>query len=229
MIVLDAAQSLYRRTGYTWSSIGISAKGRTLSKNFGLKQNYRNTREILAAAAPFCLAADGDEDDPNLSMEVDPSLAVRNGPMPVLVRHVSAEAECRAVVSHISELVRDKSADPSKIAILYQGVRPDWAPLHKDMINELEKIAPVLHVRAAVEWNISGRGIRVMNIHQSKGLQFRHAFLIWLRHIPNQDEAMQRRVLYVGITRAEETLVLSYHRHSKFSAMLEAHCRPAKT
>ena len=55
MIVLDAAQSLYKRAGYTWSSIGISARGRTLSRNFGLHQNYRNTKEIVAAAAPFCV------------------------------------------------------------------------------------------------------------------------------------------------------------------------------
>ncbi|MGI9411336.1 MAG: 3'-5' exonuclease [Hyphomicrobiaceae bacterium] len=225
MIVLDAAQSLYKRSGYTWSSVGISATGRTLSKNFGLNQNYRNTREILAAAAPFCSASDGDEDNPHLSMAVDPSLATRNGSVPNLVKQVSAQAECEAVVKCIAELVEEHGTDPSNIAIVYQGIRPDWNRLHGSMIASLEKVAPVLHVRAAHEWKITERGVRVMNIHQSKGLQFRHVFLIWLRLIPSQDETTQRRVLYVGLTRAEETLTIFYHQRSKFSALLEAHCK----
>lgn len=224
LIVLDAAQSLYRRKGYTWSSVGISAQGRTLSKNFGLDQNYRNTKEILAAAAPFCFSADGDENTPDVALEVDSSLAVRSGPKPLLVRQENAQAECDVVVSRVSELVSGKQVNPSSIAILYQGVPQFRKPIYDDMIASLRMFTQVLEVKSSEVWDIASTGIRVMNIHQSKGLQFQHVFLIWVDVLRGQDEDAQRRVLYVGLTRAEETLYLSHHRQSKFSAMLEPHC-----
>jgi ATP-dependent DNA helicase Rep len=63
-----------------------------------------------------------------------------------------------------------------------------------------------------------GNAVRLMTLHSAKGLEFRHVFLIGvedgtLPHEGGIDEGRleeERRLFYVGITRAKEQLVLSY-------------------
>lgn len=62
------------------------------------------------------------------------------------------------------------------------------------------------------------RGVMISTIHASKGLEFKHVFLIGcceglLPYGGGEDERHveeERRLMYVGITRAEDTLHLSY-------------------
>jgi len=50
LIVSDGNQSFYKRTNFTWKSVGIKAVGRTANKKYELDKNYRNTKEILDSA-----------------------------------------------------------------------------------------------------------------------------------------------------------------------------------
>jgi len=56
------------------------------------------------------------------------------------------------------------------------------------------------------------RGIRFLTVHGAKGLEFQHVFLMYLGDRifpdPRSDEEEERRLLYVGITRACESLVV---------------------
>ncbi len=69
----------------------------------------------------------------------------------------------------------------------------------------------------------AGNQVRLMSLHGAKGLEFRYVFIVGvedgvLPHEASLDEGRldeERRLLYVGITRAKEALVLSHSRQTQ--------------
>ena len=231
LIVGDGNQGVYRRGKVSWKSLGIQATGRTISDRFNLDVNYRNSREIAALAQVFVGDAGagrcGDEDTID-ALPLDLSRCPRvTGWKPVLCQEPSRDRECARVVSMVKDLLAGRWAGeklaeplrPEQIGILYRRVAKAEQPLFARFLHDLGESAPVRWLNAKHDAEARTRvlepGVKVQTIHSAKGLQYRAVILLWagdLPYLPPQsqhDELAERRLFYVGLTRAEDFLALT--------------------
>jgi superfamily I DNA/RNA helicase len=223
LIVGDGSQTAYRRGRVSWRSIGISAQGRTKY----LTQNYRNSKAIMLAAAPF--ADDVREEDGIGSAACDPANARRETlQRPLLIHGPSRLEEFREVAAVVKGLLSGTFAGwrvppltPSDIGILYRRADGDLPVL----ISHLAAIAPVLWLTSPDrQGNVDPRqrilepGIKLQTIHAAKGLQYKAVVLVCADQLGaspadgtiavRADE--EERLMYVALTRPEDYLVVSY-------------------
>lgn len=232
IIVGDGSQGLYSRRRFTWRDIGINAKGRTIHAKFDLDKNYRNSREIVELAAVFSSPSKGDEEDSILALQVSPDKCKRKtGFKPVLVESKNKAEELTKVLRIIENLLQGQwfgreisPLEPKDIAIFYPLVLKRDRELLRSFVNDLQLIAPTVWLsdpeNPRARTKVSELGIKVQTIHSAKGLQYRAVILIWADSLPipfgDVDEAKDRRLFYVGLTRPEDFLVISASASSKF-------------
>lgn len=219
LVLYDDAQSIYGdkdRKQFSFKSVGIQAQGRTTI----LKLNYRNTTEVLDAAYGFAREVltpeDADEDGVPL---VKPETAGRHGPMPELVECTSERQEADYVSVRVSKLLND-GVSPSSIAILYRayGVGKKIAEAFDNNDIPYEWKSARFSKRSQSE----AAGVQLLTLHGSKGLEFPLVFIPGVGHMPGEyDPNDEARLLYVGMTRALEQLVLTSHAESEFTKRLK--------
>ena len=231
LIVGDGNQGVYRRGKVSWKALGIQASGRTISGRFGLAINYRNSREIAALAQVFAngSAERGPVDEDTIgSLSLDLSKCPRTtGRKPMLCREGTREAECERAVTMVKDLLTGHWAGehlpeplrPEQIGILYRRIVKAEQPLFARFLADLRTVAPMCWLNSKADPKARTRvlepGVKVQTIHASKGLQYRAVILLWagdLPYVPPQsqhDELAERRLFYVGLTRAEDFLALT--------------------
>ena len=196
----DIAQQIYGHR-MSWRSAGL-----TTTSIWRFKENYRNTKQISQLALALA-ALPNFPHDPDL---VEPTAPVADGPSPALVRLESESEEREFVVSRATEL-----AQTGTVAILLR-TRDQEGTFRQYLPSEATR----LH-RELEQWP-SGLGLFYGTYHAAKGLEFDTVFLPLLSdkcwphpsdvELSGEQEAEVRnsRLLYVGITRARSTLVLTY-------------------
>jgi superfamily I DNA/RNA helicase len=69
-------------------------------------------------------------------------------------------------------------------------------------------------------------GVKIQTIHSSKGLQYKAVIVLWAGQMPstrpNDDPQTERRLMFVGLTRAEDYLTVSYASPTPFVDELAA-------
>jgi hypothetical protein len=228
LIVGDGSQSLYKRRPFSWKEAGVQATGRTINKKFDLDRNYRNTAEILRAARPFSAKA-RHEGDGVLALPINPDTAQRNGTQPWLIKLDDTASECHYAAALIETWLRGgidihgqrRRVKPSDIAILYPRKRTDTALQGLcDRLNSFTRAALLAGPKPT--GTLRDEAVRIMPMHSSRGLQFRIVLLLWADLLPSRfkesDEAIDRGLLYVAMTRAEDMLVIM---HSGGSTYIE--------
>lgn len=196
----DIAQQIY---GYrmSWRNAGLNAH-----QSWPFQENYRNTKQIARLALALA-AMPYFPDDPDL---VEPTAPTADGPRPVLSLQPSESAELELVISRASDLARTGT-----VAILLR-TRDDEGMLPEHLRNGATR----LHRRLTV-WPEGPAGLFYGTYHAAKGLEFDTVFMPFLSgerwpHPPDveilgreESETRDARLLYVGITRARSTLVLT--------------------
>ena len=209
LVLYDDAQSIYqkKRRKFTFSSVGIKARGRTNV----LKFNYRNTAEVLAVASDLAqsLLVEEREEDEEGIRRVAPVTAGRRGPMPVLIKAQNANEEAGLIAERVVEALSDGFAlkDVAIICRTRQLMAPIVAALKERHI-----AVQSMHEQAfrRFDWNIES--MKVLTMHSSKGLEFPLVIVSGLQALSAQGEEEledEIRLLYVAMTRATRELVLS--------------------
>ncbi len=136
-------------------------------------------------------------------------------------QHLKAEAPDKALFERRMENVGEL------VAWLKASVRKS-----ADGVGEL---AAQLALLGNADRDDSGNAVRLMTLHSAKGLEFRFVHLVGLEdgtlpHEGGMEEGRldeERRLFYVGITRAKERLVLSYAATKRrFGSVI--HCDPSR-
>ena len=193
----DAAQKIYQ-SGFSWKDANISVQGRS----YEFKRNYRNTRQIAAAA---CSLLSHEEDKAELT---EMELPERSGARPVLMH--GAEDK---MMDEIVRCVRDDQ--DHKTVVAAYGSR------------ELELLKVRLQSKGLCVCDRGATNARLLagshpvvyvrSLHKLKGLQFDNVFVWGLGNgqFPPKDDLDKdasrfRMLLYVAMTRACEKLTLCY-------------------
>lgn len=228
LVVADAAQNIYRNA-FTWKAAGINASGRTRVLEVG----YRNTREILEWAHSFLIRGgdvrlDAGAEASDETAVIPPTLSTRHGPIPVVMKSSTQGMECVAVAEFCAGRIA-KGSPPSSIAVLY-GARWaggfDWP----DALQRAFRQRGVPHRWATDPKDPRGKDtlgadpdrVVISTIHSAKGLEWRHVVLVGIfDDRPESDRTINRRLIYVGMTRATEELAISASGSHRYLADLE--------
>lgn len=208
LVMYDDAQSIYqkkRRSRFTFAGVGIEAQGRRTQV---LKLNYRNTSEILSLAMRCADALLRTDDETCDTATVMPTSAGRNGPAPVLMQARSAQQEAEWIAQRIASLLAD-GALPDEIAVLCRA-RHLMAPIER-ALREAQIPMQSMNAEGFKRFDWRRPAVRLVTLHSAKGLEFAHVFVAGLQALPHPGEAIEEevRLLYVGMTRATQSLTLS--------------------
>ena len=217
VMALDGAQMIYRRRT-AWNPPDMTARGRTTI----LSVNYRNTRQILDLGRELLAGLGrepGTHQPDDLDVLVEPDQAVRTGLPPLSLNCSDLRGEAEAIAERVQEL-RAAGAPPDQIAVLLGT---------EDLRHDVVRLVPdAFDTKAGRNrdriFDAEGR-VRVATLGLLKGLEFRHVIIgganhIWARSASPETLAEdQRRLLYVAVTRATETLTITYSGKGIMSAL----------
>ncbi len=218
LLLYDDAQSIYRKhhdLGFSLKSVGIQAQGRTTV----LKKNYRNTRQILRFAYEFAhhyLHADkpASEDIPL----VEPEAAGGDGALPQVRQCKHFRHELVDAVSALKKW-REQGIAWADMAVLYM-----YRDQGKKMAMQMEQAA-IPHLlmdgkKEKMDYNRAITRVTLSTFHSSKGLEFPCVIIIGVGSLSDKNQQDSGKLLYVGMTRAQQTLLLTTSGDNQFSRQL---------
>jgi hypothetical protein len=219
LLLYDDAQSIYgkkRPVGFSFKRVGVQAQGRTTI----LRINYRNTDDIQRCAYEFAkeILRPTSSDDDGVPL-IKPEMAGRRGPTPRIVRLDSLKAEAALIAQQIRQ--KHASGMPwNQMAVLYSA-RFVAEELTVELALQGIPFA-WMNDRISKRFDSTSDSVKVITLHSSKGLEFPLVAIIGLGFMPynEADPADEARLLYVGMTRATDELLMTASKDSEFALRL---------
>ena len=227
-LLADAAQKIYD-TSFTWKGVGINIQGRSHTLN----KNFRTTVEIAEAA--YTLLEKDTDFVQNSEDYVKPEQINKDqhGCYPIYQRFGSLEEGTDYVVEEIKRLREQTTSELAEMVILHP--RRDSLSIVQEMLNNHQIPNYVVTARG---WNHETEEVKLCTMHSIKGLEARVVFILGVDEgnlpfvapnvIPSSDIAekvtQERKLLYVGMTRAKEWLYLiSGKNPSRYLSEIDRH------
>lgn len=233
-VVGDPAQTIYSFAGASsWDLLRFADEFGPLAADIDLNTDYRSTPQIVSLANKVLASAPNRDDYLKLVSARDAGARISR-----TVYATDAE-EAQGVAARILRMIQ-QGVKPSDCAILtrinaqqqvfaaalrqaglHYRVRKDSGWQSSALADDAASKRAILE---AMGLNASGTaladdpGVTISTIHASKGLEFDHVFLIGCSEgllpygAPESGDALEeeRRLMYVGITRAQDSLHLSF-------------------
>ena len=212
----DPAQNIFNRKKPSWRSVGLQVQGK---KPVELLKCYRNTKEILDIAKEFLNPQlldnlqDSDEYDRVLDPDTD---ECQTGEYPSIYHENDVRNLADLIARKIRQLLKSNMAARDIAVLQVKSAEYDiFVAALKEKLTaycpdvELDFIFSSADKKAL---NLQKNSIKIMNVESSKGLEFPHVFFIGLDYMPrlgeNRDVDSERKLAYVGMTRAQNKLFI---------------------
>lgn len=200
----DAAQTIYTKSS-DLRQAEIDIAGRSVS----LKQNYRNSRQILASAHAVLTRSLQDIPKCALHLEVlPPEFASFSSPKPLLLQAQSLVEEVAYALAYLQDMVADSNSNHRCCLALCGYSHPAVETLGAQL--QIPVLSGTTDVRSSK--------IFMSDLEQTKGFEFDTVVLInctseVMPHpiLPAEESFRDLSRLYVAMTRAKTQLIVSYH------------------
>ncbi|PHD56529.1 UvrD-helicase domain-containing protein [Bacillus wiedmannii] len=202
-VAADKGQKIYK-TSFTWKEIGINILG---GRTKILQNSFRSTKQIIQMAYSLQLHDSIIKDEEY----VTPILPEYTGPVPDVYQCSTREKQDTAIVSTIKMLLQ-KNPDKT-IGVLSR----EWKSVNRFYYALQAESIPHEYIKKD-QGNAHTAGVKLTTFHSAKGLEFDYVIILDLVDDTGdqelQDEEykeIERRLLYVSITRAKTYLQLYYY------------------
>jgi hypothetical protein len=213
----DPAQNIFNRKKPSWRSLGLQVQGK---KPVELYKCYRNTKEILDIAKAFLnpkslesLQNNSDEYDRVL----DPDTGeCKTGEYPSIYH----ENDVRHLADLIARKIRQviKSGVAARDIAVLQAKSAEYDVFIPELNTKLLTYLPetkaefIFSIAEKKALDLQKNTIKIMNVESSKGLEFPYVFFVGMDYMPrlgeNRDVDSERKLAYVGMTRAQNKLFI---------------------
>lgn len=210
-LTADANQSLYNR-GFRWRSVHekLNVQGRTRI----LQRNYRSTRQIAAAAAEIMAPI------PDFDAEAMQQEYIHIGLPPLIYGAAGSEDQARWIAGQIYQAARQMRLPVNAATVLVYS-----SSVGQAMADALTNRGLPAKFMNSSQFDLDEPCIKVTTLHAAKGLEFPIVVVAHVEagRLPRETEATdpdeiaahlveQRRLFYVGCTRAMRHLFVTYDR-----------------
>ena len=224
VFIADTSQSIYTHSwlgkGRSFKSVGYNMTGKSQTLN----RNYRTTEQISRAA--FGLISN----TPEIVFDehfVEPDLIEKQGLIPVYKMLEGEEEQALYIVRQLETRLRGIPLEDIAVIARFNN---QLDTLRRTLESHTIPFNPINRYEA----DFAAKGLKLSTIHSVKGIEFRVVIIIGLdtgviphfsysrKHTRQEEEVVERKLLYVGMTRATEQLyLLSSKRPSPFIASID--------
>jgi len=213
-LVGDGAQTIYNK-GFVLKRCGVNVSNRS----YVLIKNYRNSKEIMEASYSLIEKYEfADVDEDNIIKPTKPDLPTTVGERPFIVKCRNEKDEVEFVSETIEKIIatayeeEDVGAYPEICVI---GLNKRTRDIIASALAERQIETCELKQSANTDRSDS---IKISTIESAKGHEFQHVFIVGViegamptKSALENDIAREASRLYVAMTRARDTLYITYN------------------